>query len=109
MARHEYLVTNRSRNIFGERMEKHDRECLARTITHVDRLPVESLREFTRTVIEALWGIGFVRHARRRRGLSEQDSRVCPERIAELAWGTYYGSWFMPPVDGGESDSAPKR
>lgn len=98
MARCKSLVTKRSRQMFGEPLDAFDRGCLARTVANVDAIPVAGLRNFTKTVVEVLWGIGFANHSRRRRGVGAQEAKVCPERVAQLAWGIYYGSWLAKPA-----------
>jgi len=97
MVRNRSVLRRDARHQFGERLEDWDRECLARSRRHVDFVPVAGLRDFARTMIEVLWGIGFATHVRRTRGLSHQGTQVCPERIAELAWSVYYSSWCVYP------------
>lgn len=92
------LVKTHSREIFGERLDALDRQRLARTIARVDSIPVDDLREFARVVVEVLWGVGFCTHSRRGRGIGPKAARVCPDRLAELAWGVYYGSWVALPT-----------
>ncbi len=64
---------------------------------HVDFIPRAGLRDFARTMIEVLCGIGFATHTRRRRGVSVQEAMVCPEAVGEHAWAVFYSSWCSYP------------